>query len=170
MMRNTLPPLASNDWLGHVRQTASLRRAKRIVRTEYAIAPITVKRNGTDVIAGTQLGIWLSGIGYTTYATMPSSHSAVNRNTPTIVKMLRATVRVMSEGKSVAANGTSKRKRTASGALSSLRNSSSRYPNGIIASLAPKQTMQNVNAQTMGRANLIVCRCNFRLRALAPNL
>ena len=51
------------------------------------------------------MGIWFPGIGYMTYTTMPSSQSTVNRNTPTIVKTLRASVRVMSDGKNVAASG-----------------------------------------------------------------
>lgn len=123
---------------------------------EYVIVPITVKRNGTDVTAGTQLGIWFPGIGYTTYTTMPSSQSTVNRNTPRIIKTLRATVCVTNDGKSVTANGTSKSPRTVSGIFSFLRNSTRRYPNGMIASLAPKQAMQNVNTHAIGRTNLIV--------------
>ena len=90
---------------------------------EYIIVPITVKRNGTDVTAGTQLGIWFPGIGYTTYTTMPSSQSTVNRNKPIIVKTLRATVLLTNDGNIVAAKGTSKRTRNTSGIVCSFRNS-----------------------------------------------
>jgi len=93
---------------------------------EYAIVPIAVRRNGTDVTAGTQLGIWFPGIGYTTYTTMPSSQSTVNRNKPIIVKTLLATVRLTNDGNTVPANGTSKRTRNISGIVCSFRNSAKR--------------------------------------------
>ena len=152
-LRSMLSHRQLQGFVGARSSTAGFRRPVRVTRMEYSIVPITVKRNGTDVTAGTQLGIWFPGIGCTTYTIMPSSQSTVNRETPRIIKTLRATICVTNDEKNVTANGTSKRPRTVSGVVSSLRNPTRRYPNGMIASLAPKEAMQNVNAHATGRAS-----------------
>src|SRR5437870_7408501 len=123
------------------------------------IAAVTAKINGIDVITGNEYETnetRVSGMGYTTRNTIVNTHKPINENAPTLVRMLRVIVCLINDGSKTTKNGTSKRRRTTIGVVSSFRNITNMIPSGITASTTITVTMQNVMTQVIGRTNLMV--------------